>query len=39
LLILAGEVVFADGSPEAVQGFERLAVGVQRLAATAPAAL
>ena len=33
MLILAGKVVFADGSPEAVQGVERLAVGVQRLAA------
>src|SRR5689334_5298788 len=35
LLILAGEVVFADGPPEAVQGFERLAVGMQGLAAPA----
>jgi hypothetical protein len=32
LLILAGKVVFADRPPDAVEGFERLAVGVQGLA-------
>jgi hypothetical protein len=36
LLILAGEVVFADRPPNAVEGFERLAVGVQGLTLTAP---
>src|SRR5712671_4195315 len=35
LLILAGEVVFADRSPDTVEGIERLAVGVQGLALTA----
>jgi hypothetical protein len=35
LLILAGEVVLADSAAEAVQGVERLAVWVQRLAAPA----
>jgi hypothetical protein len=39
LLILAGEIVFADRSPEAVQGVERLAIGVQRLAYPAREAL
>jgi hypothetical protein len=28
LLILAGQVVFADRPPDAVEGFERLAVGL-----------
>ena len=32
LLILAGKVVFADRSADAVKGFERLALAVQRLA-------
>ena len=35
LLILTGEIVFADCAPDASEGFERLAVGVQRLALTA----
>jgi len=39
LLILAGEIVFADRAPDASEGFERLAVGVQRLALTAGEAL
>src|SRR5439155_24511512 len=30
LLILAGEIVFADRAADAVEGFERLAAGVQR---------
>jgi hypothetical protein len=36
LLILAREVVFADRPPDTVEHFKRLAVGVQRLALTAP---
>jgi hypothetical protein len=36
LLILAGEVVFADGPPDAVEDFERLAAEVQSLALPAP---
>jgi hypothetical protein len=32
--MLAGEVVFADRPPGAVEGFERLTVGVQRFAPT-----
>jgi hypothetical protein len=35
LLILSGEVVFADCPPDVLEGFERLAVGVQSLAPTA----
>jgi hypothetical protein len=35
LLILSGEVVFADGPPDVLEGFERLTVGVQSLAPTA----
>ena len=35
LLILAGEVVFADRPADAVKGVERLAVGVQRFARSA----
>ena len=38
LLKLAGEVVFADRPPDTLEGFERLAVRVQRLALTAPEA-
>src|SRR5262249_28124608 len=38
LLILAGEVVFADRAANAVEGFDRLALGVQRFALTAPKA-
>jgi hypothetical protein len=32
LLILAGEVVFADRPPDALESFQRLAVRVQRFA-------
>src|SRR5437868_12344489 len=39
LLILAGEIVFADRAANAVEGFERLTVGTQGLALTAPEAL
>ena len=39
LLILAGEVVFADRAANAVEGFERFAVGMQGFALTAPEAL
>src|SRR5207248_7776110 len=39
LLILAGEVVFADRPPNTVEGVERLTVGMQGLALTAPEAL
>ncbi len=38
MLILAGKVVFADRPPDAVQGVERLTIGVQRLTAPARAA-
>jgi len=38
LLILAGKVVFAERAAEAVEGFERLALGVQRFALAAPKA-
>ena len=31
MLILAGEIVFADGPPDAVEHLQRLAIGVQRL--------
>src|SRR3984893_7624573 len=39
LLILAGEVVFTDGPPDAVEDFERLAAEVQSLTLPAPKAL
>src|SRR5437762_4693108 len=35
LLILSGEVVWTDGPPDVLEGFERLTVGVQSLAPTA----
>ena len=35
MLILAGEIVFADRAADAVEDFERLAVGMQGLALTA----
>jgi hypothetical protein len=38
LLILAGEVVFADGPPDAVEDFERLAAEMQSVALPAPKA-
>ena len=39
MLILAGEVVFADRASNAVESFKRLAVGMQSLTVTAPEAL
>jgi len=38
LLVLCGEVVFADRSPYAVKSVERFAAGVQRLTLAAPEA-
>jgi hypothetical protein len=39
LLILAGKVVLANGAADAIEGGERLACGVQRLALPTPEAL
>src|SRR5262249_61973819 len=38
LLILAGEVVFTERAADAVESFDRLALGVQRFALTPPEA-
>ena len=39
MLVLAGEVVFADRAANAVESFERLAVRMQSLTVTTPEAL